>query len=509
MSVKVLVADSVKGENVCESGTLMPLVTGRAENTTSQHELPHDFIGSKEDHQIRASMKTSLDELPMAQKLQLSAKPDKPDEPDTPAGIEDNEQERCFDDFEEIPEFIYEKLPPVLKELMDVFKPRQDKEIVLLSSLAVLSGCFPSMYGIYDGKELNLNMYFAIIGPAGCGKSVAGWARYIVADIEETYLVKGKMLFFPADTSSSALVKALKRNDESGILFAFEIDTMTQNWGKEWGNISSLLRQAFQQESYEAIRNGEIKETQEITVLKKPSLSLILTGTPNQIKKLIPNTEDGLFSRFAFYSINRIPEWRDVFNLDSGTGVKPSVNEQLVPLKKLFMKIVSAYDINLGRLRFDLTDDQKHQLNKHFDGLSETYLNRNGGDDIIAVIRRQGLMSFRIAGILTALRKYENIGETLLCSDDDFLIAMTLSNVFINSAVTLAKRLPKSLPPPISETKQRFLDKLPSIIFTKKDADKIGKKIGIKADTVEKYLHDLQPNYIRKEGHNKYQKLQK
>jgi hypothetical protein len=243
--------------------------------------------------------------------------------------------------------------------------------------------------------------------------------------------------------------------------------------------------------------------------LERPALSLLLTGTPNQIKRLIPSTEDGLFSRFAFYSLNGLPEWRDVFNMDDGTGAKPSVNEQLEPFQTTFKEIFSAFEINSCSIRFDLTDDQKHKLNQHFDELSETYLNRNEGNDMIAVIRRQGLITFRIAGILTAMRNYKSICEPFLCCDDDFTIALTLSNVFINAASILAKRLPRSFPPPISEIKQRFLDKLSAGIFTKRDADKIGKKIGIKEDTVEKYLHDLQPSYIRKGGHNKYEKVQK
>ena len=434
-------------------------------------------------------------------------KPVKPDEPDTPAVTENDQPLSNIDNFEEIPEFIFRKLPPVLKDLMCVFQTRQDKEIVLLSCLAVFSGCVPKIYGIYDGKEHGLNIYVAIIGPAGCGKSIAGWARYIVVLIEKSYTERGKMLFFPADTSFAALLSALSRNNGTGILFAFEIDTMTQNFGKEWGNINTLLRQAFQQERYENIRNGETKG--EVIDLERPALSLLLTGTPNQIKRLIPSTEDGLFSRFAFYSLNGLPEWRDVFNIDDGTDAKPSVNEQLEPFTKTFKEIFSAYETYPSRIRFDLTDDQKHKLNQHFDGISETYLNRNDGNDMIAVIRRQGLITFRIAGILTAMRNYKTISEPFLCGEDDFTIALTLSNVFINAASILAKRLPRSFPSPISEMKQRFLDKLSAGIFTKKDADKIGKKIGIKEDTVEKYLHDLQPSYIRKGGHNKYEKIQK
>ena len=191
----------------------------------------------------------------MEQITTILRKPAKPDEPDTPAVGENESLATNIDNFEEIPEFIFRKLPPVLKDLMCVFQTRQDKEIVLLSCLAVFSGCIPKIYGIYAGKEYSLNIYVAIIGQAGSGKSIAGWARYIVVLIEKSYIERGKMLFFPADTSFAALLSALSRNNGTGILFAFEIDTMTQNFGKEWGNINTLLRQAFQQERGKAAQS--------------------------------------------------------------------------------------------------------------------------------------------------------------------------------------------------------------------------------------------------------------
>jgi hypothetical protein len=47
--------------------------------------------------------------------------------------------------------------------------------------------------------------------------------------------------------------------------------------------------------------------------MQNPRLSALLSGTPKQVSALIPNAENGLFSRFIFYFMNIKPVWKDVF----------------------------------------------------------------------------------------------------------------------------------------------------------------------------------------------------
>ena len=46
--------------------------------------------------------------------------------------------------------------------------------------------------------------------------------------------------------------------------------------------------------------------------LKHPKLSVVLSGTPNQVKILIHSSEDGLFSRMTFYKFDDIESWQSV-----------------------------------------------------------------------------------------------------------------------------------------------------------------------------------------------------
>lgn len=54
------------------------------------------------------------------------------------------------------------------------------------------------------------------------------------------------------------------------------------------------------------------KDNNEFTRVNTPSLSIALTGTPNQVTGLIASSEDGLFSRFLFYAFKVELRWKDV-----------------------------------------------------------------------------------------------------------------------------------------------------------------------------------------------------
>jgi hypothetical protein len=55
--------------------------------------------------------------------------------------------------------------------------------------------------------------------------------------------------------------------------------------------------------------------------IQTPRLSALLSGTPKQVSTLIPNAENGLFSRFIFYYMNILPVWKDVFVGDNSQAL--------------------------------------------------------------------------------------------------------------------------------------------------------------------------------------------
>jgi len=398
-------------------------------------------------------------------------------------------------------------LPEFLKDLMALFQSRQDKDLLLLSTLTVLSGCFPKVYGKYARKKIHLNIYTMIVGPASAGKSVAKWARVLMENIENAYEELGKMLFFPADVSFASLIDSLAYNLGQGIIFAFEADTMTQNFTKEWGNIHALLRQAFEHERYENMRKGEKGQRPITLILKKPALTILLTGTPNQVVSLIPDTENGLFSRFNFYQMEFDPTWNSVFPDGDDEGADISLDELLTPFKIKALDIFESYnDSATSTISFDLSREQKQRLDTHYAALSERF-KMHTKTNAIATIRRQGVVCFRLAGILTAVRQYQEHGSALICTDEDFQTALTLSDIFSHHAFAIARQLPGAYQKRLFGQKGAFFRNLPKQ-FNRQEANKVGEDLGIKENTVEGYLKDLQPEYLEHLKHNLYKKVE-
>jgi len=105
-----------------------------------------------------------------------------------------------------------------------------------------------------------------------------------------------KLLFIPANNSASSFIQTLSQNDEMGILFSTEADTLANSLAQDWGNFSDILRCSFHHETVEMQR----KTNKEYVVVDQPRLSVLLTGTNGQFNRLIPDTENGLFSRFMY-----------------------------------------------------------------------------------------------------------------------------------------------------------------------------------------------------------------
>lgn len=244
------------------------------------------------------------------------------------------------------PKNLYNRLPEPLKELFEPIHNPYERDILLLGALTVLSGCMPNVIGLYDRKWVSPNLYTFIEAPAGSGKGVLSWTRLVGMEIhkmllEETRVAKQqfdelrkekikqkdqdvsslkeppyKLLFIPANNSASSVVQTLSENDGAGILFSTEADTLANALAQDWGNFSDVLRAAFHHEPVEMQR----RQNREHFSVEHPRLSVLLTGTRGQVFRLIPSTENGLFSRFMFYSFPAVPGFRDVFE---GDGTDP------------------------------------------------------------------------------------------------------------------------------------------------------------------------------------------
>lgn len=421
-------------------------------------------------------------------------------------------------------------LPPILQEAASTQADAEGKDKMILGTLDCLSGAAPNVYGVYDNRRVYPPFYTIISAPAAADKGQLTACRQLLMPIQheldllnqkaqEEYqqqmaqhlaLDKSKRaatpqpkeppyrsVFIPANSSATATYQALSDNHGWGTIFETEADTMTQTLKSDYGDYSDGLRKAFH---HEPICYSRRKEQERVNIYS-PRLAVMLTCTPGQIPLLLPSCENGLGSRFIFYNLRRRLFWRNVFERHDKT-----LDEQMKELGERYLRLYHALDgFHEHPLEFLLSNEQQQEFNQFFEGLQ---LEQVGlyGDDLIAFVRRLGLVCFRLAMMLTLLRHeskqpmFDPLSQSLICCDKDFHTAMTIANCLINhTAHVYANLVPhddkgQTAATGMTVPEKRFFDSL-SIEFTTAEARQKALEIGIAWKTAERYLGNFTSRY--------------
>jgi len=403
---------------------------------------------------------------------------------------------------------IYENLPQILKEACSHFEARE-RDVFFIASLTVLSGYFSNVIGTYDKKLVYPNLYAFIVANAASGKSAAKYAKALVQDyhnmlkkstieamkeykkakveydkkkkakktegIEEPEKPNRLIFYIPGDASEASLVGHIKENDGKGCVFETEADTISGANKQEWGGFSHVLRKNFSGEDISRSR----KTDYEFTEISNPRFSFLTTGTPDQVKRLIPTAQDGLYSRFLFYVFSIPYKWRSTFTQEIGDTTD-------VILSKLGQLFYSKYK-NEEQRTFTLTPSQGRKHDDTFENILEGIIKDIPQEEAISVFFRHGEMTHKIAMILSAL---ESRDKKILCSDRIYDLSLKLVlEVFLDNSLEQLKRMPKGSFTSPSKHKKLF-DALPEEFHRKKAID-LAKEIGISERSGDGYLKTL------------------
>ncbi len=379
--------------------------------------------------------------------------------------------------------------PEIIKEVISVADSPEEADTLFLGAVTVFSSCLPGIYGVYAGKTVYANLYLFVTALASAGKGCVNLCRYLVDPIhEEMRSLRSEMtpfrsLFLPANSSATAFIQALNENHAAGLVFESEGDSLSTALKSSSGHFSDVLRKAYHHEtiSYSRRKNREVVE------MESPRLSVLLAGTPKQVSRLMPNSEDGLFSRFMFYKMNSQLEWKDVFQNTDDT------------LENRFKKLGDSFYELYGKLsgthcKVVLTVEQQHKFNDFFDEAQKDYAAKFGST-IVATVRRMGLILFRMCMVLSTLRIRETgaaIMDTLVCKDEDFEIALHVSKTLLKHSAAVfmtLKDIEADFGPAEDPIGQRELlfQHLPQS-FTTTEAMNIASACGISDKSCERYL---------------------
>ncbi len=94
-------------------------------------------------------------------------------------------------------------------------------------------------------------------------------------------------------------------------------------------------------------------------------------------------------------------------------------------------------------IEFTLTPNQQEQFNQFFTSIQAKYLTLQG-NDYMATVRRLGLIAFRMAMILSALRILETgaIASKITCEQHDFQTVLRIIGVLVKHASHVFSELP-------------------------------------------------------------------
>lgn len=438
-------------------------------------------------------------------------------------------------------------LPPLLYDIAATQSAVEDKDMLILGSLTIFSGSTPNVFGVYDQRKVYPPFYTLVVAPPASGKGIMPACTHLLDNIEQhmerlnereqrkyrremaeyTSLNKSNRyavdppkepayysMWVPANSSVTSVYKALADNDGVGITFETEADTLSQTFNSEFGNFSDVFRKAFH---HEALKLNRRKDNTHLAV-RNPRWGVLLTCTPSQIPKLLSSSGNGTDSRFIFYLLRRRMEWRNVFDKNS-----LPLEQQFTAFGQRFFKIYKAlYRRRHHPLEFVLSTTQQEKFNRFFDELQleQTSLH---GDDLVAFVRRLGLVCFRIAMILTIIRQehhypmFSPLTQSLVCSDNDFNTSMTICNCLINNTAYVYSLIKKNNEidnkksfPSMPNILQTFYQVLPDK-FTTQDYHVCADRLHINQKTAERYIGNLIDKFqmISRIQNGQYKKITK
>ena len=431
---------------------------------------------------------------------------------------------------------IHENLPLIMQRVIADSHSDEDADILILGSLTVISACTPNVYGVYDRRPVHANLFLYVTAPASAGKGRLSLCRHLAEPLHQylrdkykrdmqkyneelaAYAVNKKTslavqpkeppflsLIIPANSTATVVYQTLSENDGVGLLFETEGDTLANAFNSDLGNYSDGFRKAFHHETISYLR----KKDHEYVEILRPKFSAVLSGTRQQIYSLIPNAENGLFSRFIFYSMQTELVWRDMFpTIDGATA-----DERFRQIGKDFYTFLK--DFPKDDVQFTLSYTQKQRFNDFFAETQRSYA-YTFGDDIVASVRRLGLILFRIAMILSVLHLMDSFpaasktaplsevkkSKRIVCTDIDFQSALDVVKVLLLHTVEVYQSLPRhsyerlaTIAPKGSRqlaeaSRSRFLDALPNA-FDRPTYIEVAASLNIADKTAERYIREF------------------
>ena len=400
------------------------------------------------------------------------------------------------------------QLPSFIERAISVAPVGETRDMLLLSVLTNCGYAVPAMRMLHGRPHHTYcpELLTMIVAPAASGKGIMNYGRLLLQAIEGK---NGKQVYIPANSSASALMKMMDEYDGRGIVFATEMDTLTQTLRAAYGQFGDIVRCIFEHETVSQLR----RQNNEFIEIRYPRIAMLLSGTPNQVAPLLRNRENGLMSRFGCYVVNSRMDFDDqVWDTDT-EGNTP---REAILYDRLATELGDRYlwmEEEGHACYFYFTDAQLKTIKRMFRSEYDTY-SQEFGELFDASLKRMPVIMKRIGMILTGLRldMTKPLPERVVCSEEDFQTILLIGHKLLMHAAMVFQMMPELKSTPMGEIggnmqQKQFFQMLPTD-FTKQDAIEQAKVLGVNVRTMERWLVKLlQSSNIQHVAHGEYHKV--
>ena len=403
-----------------------------------------------------------------------------------------------------------QNLPESIQNMLSLAKTEEEKDMLLMATLAGASACVPNLYFRYGptGKKYYANLQCFILASSASGKGIANQALEMMRVVDEQY-----PMLIAGDSTLAAWYKALEEQGGIGYMHESEGSVITDIWRNAAANYNTALRKAAE---HEAISRNRVKGASEIAC---PRLSMLLTGTFSQYKALVPSVENGYFSRLlTLVERGSHPFEKSYVTAKSENSALPKIVGR--ELSRIYSRLMEE-----GEREWSLTDSQKERLGEKLETEYRTLIDMLG-ENFHSTVIRMAVQIERMAMILSAMRgmSASNADEidgkkdrpymvdTIYCSDQDYETAeMIGSKMLMHMAMAyrMIKGDEQETMPEVKGLDQRkvVFDGL-NARYQLNDLIKEAQSQGVSRSSAIRWNNQwIEKGMVRKENHGEYRKV--
>lgn len=395
-----------------------------------------------------------------------------------------------------------QNLPESIQNMLSLAKTEEEKDMLLMATLAAASACVPNLYFRYGptGKKYYANLQCFILASSASGKGIANQALEMMRVVDEQY-----PMLIAGDSTLAAWYKALEEQGGIGYMHESEGSVITDIWRNAAANYNTALRKAAE---HEAISRNRVKGASEIAC---PRLSMLLTGTFSQYKALVPSVENGYFSRLlTLVERGSHPFEKSYVTAKSENSALPKIVGR--ELSRIYSRLMEE-----GEREWSLTDSQKERLGEKLETEYRTLIDMLG-ENFHSTIIRMAVQIERIAMVLTAMRgevsEYysDETDAALYCKDEDYETAEVIGSkmlMHMAMAYRMIKGDEQETMPEVKGLDQRkvVFDGLKAR-YQLNDLIKEAKSQGVSRSSAIRWNNQwIEKGLVRKENHGEYRKV--